>query len=947
MPDDDLPKLHPASLDPLFTSYFFGLPPKSTTGVTSLYFPRPKSLDDLPTFFRTPEGRLTLSGRIFKHGVTKLLNQLAEWAITQGMDSNTVNRSINSFWDINFRFGDATLSTNEEQPGILATPRKIDLFILYTEGLQLLGAINTLIRSDEVNIDTRKYAVDTLLPGLLCAPGAYTCLSEAYLFLQSDPLSQLLSIRLDIASQTARELILTDETIDIDIHPESERHYVNKLLNNDHQVLGLEYKEDGYLPPDKEVVDVIPKFQQAIPSALTVERVIEQLLIRLNLQNLNENLNKFNQNMKDIVSLEHVSPQEISDHKMLVLYAKQALEVVHNFCAMLAKYGVDEKFNPYHLVLDMMEPKLRQDVEYYLITSLMQRLAHSGYLALESFTEVKTVSSVNAFILKNHSLRLSYVIDEGERIPFISYCIKCCLENDTRFFQLVTDEKQREELVNELLIYSAKNPSELKLNLLLRFFEIRSQLTTNNISLLFSIALSLPDAEKKEAMELMRDRQIVRLIQDPEQFAQYLLLYPIKEWEDLFRKVGVNVIKDWEGYVSFINNIFNLSQLQQHKQILLFLADLHQDQIEFFNKIITNNEELAFVLVAAPEIGIPLLMQSLKQLECLSHIQNGVELTVLLYLIAPEFQLYFLKELLERQSKDIIQNSVELKYLIELFSGKDLYSVLKDILGFEFIQSRIQNAHELSAILEKIDEEDKILLIYDVLRNEQLGRIIKNGMDLTLLFRLIPVDSQLDFLLFIDGSVRPISTLLQDLTELIDLLSWVSEPNQSKVLRLCSKDFLCVNINTVEKLADISEMLDESGRVTLLSLLGEHLRVLAQNYDQLRKVLERVPLVYRLEFLIETLGQEFLMSKLETGGQLRGILEVLPSKQEQQLLLAKFSEIVTISKLPLYSDDMEIHQALSSPARIGRLSVMAQPRNTPTAIEGLPSQGYKPPSPKQ
>lgn len=480
--------LNRASFHPLLQSDKFFAVPKMTELTSEIDFPLPSTPDKLGEF-------MTKDGKYFIDGVRVLLTQVRDWALSHQISSPSLTKILENFsksgcdvllrssppseWSLHTlaiysnaayirvnaqdqnelyyvhkakrecikldldkdklnEFDKAvvpatdarTLSAADLNAITVVTSHtheiKINLidFPLFKDGVVLLASIKELIYADKLPLDICKATIHNLMPGLtVCAPGTFTNLNDAYLSLTSNAQLILMSIKKVIAQQTV--LALIQENPQLQVYVGNEIHYVNAVLNYYASDIGIESVIDAFAPNDEEVMFLIHHFPSKFAKAMDISKLLEMMIAKFDLVTLEKNLT--------------------------------SSKVCDSFEEALSQYGKDSDFNfSMHLIdQDALEEdiyKLDGNAEFYLWTTMLHRLANSGFFnKLENAMIMVKVGDDIAYLLTTGTLKLSFVQGCKERVPFIPYCLDACARGQTASLKLITKNAQKAELHNEIL----------------------------------------------------------------------------------------------------------------------------------------------------------------------------------------------------------------------------------------------------------------------------------------------------------------------------------------------------------------------------------------------------------------------------------------------------------------------------------------------------------------
>src|SRR3990167_111731 len=390
----------------------------------------------------------------FKQGAEKLVARLAAWCKENNVNPkpitledhnrnpivlDTVDAFLNNFLDNNIR----TPCIDES----ISETRREGFFRLYATGLHFLQSINNILYSDSISLDFRRNIADILVVGLLCGPGSYNSLQDAYLKLASDTPTTLMGIRHEIAKQVAVDVIRANGLISSaegDLVGE-ETHVATKFLQNAAGILALDVA-DEYAPRELDEVH-IEEFMENTRKTLTSEYVIEQIIAKLDIDDVSERLKKSykaldaieealnNYGTDEAFNMFHLIDPENPDMEYELclladnvqiekgkLYVKKVTDTLQY--KVLAPSGqiVEGVVSQEELEHEIPEPldlntlvqllpailkitsqrnhtaqKLRADIKYYLTISLLHRLASSGYIELAGHTKIIAEKPVPVF----------------------------------------------------------------------------------------------------------------------------------------------------------------------------------------------------------------------------------------------------------------------------------------------------------------------------------------------------------------------------------------------------------------------------------------------------------------------------------------------------------------------------------------------------------------------
>jgi hypothetical protein len=444
---------------------FFNPPPKVKELDIALPFEMPTSIGRLSDFM------FSEAGDNFVAGVKGFLEQIHEWASDNGIQVD--EDAFDSFLQ-HFNYS--------------ADSNDVLKYALYTEGVTLLAGVVNEMQSDNVPIEKRKDCIQNLITGLqVCAPGAYTNISEAYLQLTSNPSLIFTEIKYAFAKQAAMEALNESKIID-NVGEDMELHYANFLTNKSVRAIGIgeindpQTKELGSVSGMSAVVANYGKKLKSALESLTPEAIIENVIEKLDTNSIAENLSHENYSEK--------------------------VKLLEN---SLNQFGPDPLFNLYHVMdehaLEEGEIKLKskEELDHNLAASLLRRLGSSKENQIFNLGQLQEANIPNSdntiHFIPNHSLKLAYVSTDSSTVPMIPFlkqdgnALMACL-NDKNLSKMVDANALKEivphadELVKKLQSMSSPLNAKIFCGKLSECGHLKS--LVHNFSALKEVVSSIP-----------------------------------------------------------------------------------------------------------------------------------------------------------------------------------------------------------------------------------------------------------------------------------------------------------------------------------------------------------------------------------------------------------------------------------------------------------------------
>ncbi|OGT45180.1 MAG: hypothetical protein A3E83_07850 [Gammaproteobacteria bacterium RIFCSPHIGHO2_12_FULL_41_20] len=849
----------------------------------------------------------------FQQGVEQLLGQLAEWAKQHHLkpspvsipdpqhprkliETIDVDAILRSFLENNIKNVVIDESVTQEY--------REGLFHLYTQGIWFLYSILQLSNSTAISLDFRKGVITTLISGLLCGPGSHTSLQDAYLQLQSDVPTTLMSVRREIAEQVALNIIRSHGLL----HTSrgelvgSETHYVINFLLNMADILAIQVEKDPYATSELSD-ELMAEFLDGVVQALSVENVVERIIAKLDI-----------------------------DDVAMRLQAASSMQPLNDLETSLNNYGIDEQFNLFHL-MDVENPKkLRKDVKYYLFATLLQRLASRGYIQFAGQVEMKGAEPVLVLVCASRSLKLAQVFpDDAEkypekRVPFIPYCLERCFAGDTSFLKMIDNEPQQTELGGELLnsikheLAAEKLPSaewlENILSLLARE-EVQAFLR-GNLGLLCDIAYLLPQNKLENILEILFALQVPEVLTEPTELAKYQVLFPMEMWDGIYAECGVGIITDCDDLAAYLACLKAILPKEQKAYATQFVEKLYGSNPQAINCLIKSPSHLDFLLGQLPkELHAKLICETLTQntlkiiicsftnlyivlskklatdqqriklltrlgQEGLSSIITSAEqLRLLLEIMAEPCRLPMLKEFSLDHLKKITPSHIELKSLLKTLPIADRLSFFK-LFDFEYWKNVINTADIIADIFELFSPEDKKRFFY-LLEAPFLRAAIVTKEDFVTVFSKLPCNICGTFLWRFD---RAALERFVDGHNFLKILSGLNPSDQGFFLKRLSANYLRTCIQQGHFLRNVLNVIPEKDRLEFLrNTLGtEFLRKYIIRTDTLLAILSMLPISGHLEALRDILGSQSISQVVSTTDELIAVLKLLNEQQRLEFL---------------------------------------------------------------
>lgn len=255
-----------AKFDTAFRAIFFTKPTENNLLTSTI--PLPASPGSIDTFL------VSQDGKVFAKKLETIVAKLKEWADKRDIPSNNLAGFLQ-----NFVSNDGVLDYNKL------------LFPLFIQGIPKLAKIVELLYTQQLSDDICTIIIKNLIDGMnVCPPGINTNISDAYYQLLANPADELMAIRRNIVEQLALQVLRKNKPKHFTAH--NEIHYVNSISNYYADTLGLVLEEDKTATSNYKSLELqLTDFAANIYAALTVETIIEQVILKLNIAELQKKPN--------------------------------------------------------------------------------------------------------------------------------------------------------------------------------------------------------------------------------------------------------------------------------------------------------------------------------------------------------------------------------------------------------------------------------------------------------------------------------------------------------------------------------------------------------------------------------------------------------------------------------------------------------------------------------